>query len=302
VAGRFDLHNHSILPDGGWRSIVTKQLDVFDHRRDFAGLTYIYPVVSRRAGGVSIGINLNTNNACNWRCIYCQVPDLKRGSAPPIDLGLLERELLGFIDNLLHGNFMQAHVPVEARQIVDIAISGNGEPTTAQEFPEAVEIAGKARRVSGLANDVRLRLITNGSLVGRQRVREGLSRLGRWGGEVWFKVDAGTAAGFRRINSVELSPESVIRNLRSCAELCPTWVQTCLFAIDGQPPPEEELEAYVDLLKKAGIGHLAGVHLYGLARASRQPEACRLSSLPAEYFETVAERLRAQGLTVLTSP
>jgi hypothetical protein len=68
-------------------------LNVTEHNRDSAGLRYVYPVVSRRAGGVSVGINLNTNNACNWRCIYCQVPDLKLGMAPPVDLTLLEQEL-----------------------------------------------------------------------------------------------------------------------------------------------------------------------------------------------------------------
>jgi wyosine [tRNA(Phe)-imidazoG37] synthetase (radical SAM superfamily) len=51
-------------------------LTVDDHNRDISGMKYIYPVVSRRAGGVSIGINLNVNNACNWRCVYCQVPNL----------------------------------------------------------------------------------------------------------------------------------------------------------------------------------------------------------------------------------
>jgi hypothetical protein len=64
-----------------------------DHSRDSAGMRYVYPVVSRRAGGVSIGINLNPNNACNWRCIYCQVPDLTRGGPPPVDLPLLDAEL-----------------------------------------------------------------------------------------------------------------------------------------------------------------------------------------------------------------
>ncbi|PIU16966.1 MAG: radical SAM protein, partial [Gallionellales bacterium CG08_land_8_20_14_0_20_59_87] len=34
-------------------------LSTTDHSRDSAGLRYVYPVVSRRAGGVSIGINLN---------------------------------------------------------------------------------------------------------------------------------------------------------------------------------------------------------------------------------------------------
>ena len=58
------------------------RLTVTDHSRDSAGMTYVYPVVSRRAGGVSVGINLNPNNACNWACVYCQVPDLARGTAP----------------------------------------------------------------------------------------------------------------------------------------------------------------------------------------------------------------------------
>jgi len=68
-----------------------------DHSRDSVDMRYVYPVISRRAGGVSVGINLNPNNACNWRCIYCQVPDLKRGGPPPIDLALLERELSDFL-------------------------------------------------------------------------------------------------------------------------------------------------------------------------------------------------------------
>ena len=78
-------------------------LKVSDHDRDLAGLTYVYPVLSRRAGGVSIGINLNPNNACNWHCAYCQVPDLVRGRAPAIDLARLEAELRGFLADLIHG-------------------------------------------------------------------------------------------------------------------------------------------------------------------------------------------------------
>ena len=97
-------------------------------------MRYVYPVVSRRAGGVSVGINLNPNNACNWRCIYCQVPDLTRGTAPPVDLAVLENELRGFLDELLHGDFMQSRVPEGARRINDIALSGNGEPTSGAEF------------------------------------------------------------------------------------------------------------------------------------------------------------------------
>ena len=87
-----------------------EHLTVEDHNRDVSGLTYVYPVVSRRAGGVSIGINLNINNACNWRCLYCQVPNLTRGTPPPINLALLEKELRSFLNELLHGKIGRAHV------------------------------------------------------------------------------------------------------------------------------------------------------------------------------------------------
>ncbi len=280
---------------------VAKQLDVTDHSRDSAGLTYVYPVVSRRAGGLSIGINLNPNNACNWRCIYCQVPELKRGAAPRIDLGLLEYELRGFLDKALHGDFMRTKVPVGARQIVDVAFSGNGEPTSAREFSLAVERVGRVMGDAGLSEAVKMRLITNGSLLGRSQVQAGLRRLSLLGGEVWFKVDAGTAEGYRRINNVDLSPVQVVRNLRRCAQLCPTWVQTCVFALDGEGPTNKEFTAYLDVLEKAGTERLAGVHLYGLSRASMQPEAGRLSSLPATRMEEIAGRVRALGLTVRVS-
>ena len=69
------------------------KLIVTNHSRDIFNSRYVYPVVSRRAGGLSLGINLNTNNACNWQCIYCEVPDLKRGKPEPINLDQLKSEL-----------------------------------------------------------------------------------------------------------------------------------------------------------------------------------------------------------------
>ena len=66
-------------------------LTITNHDRNIFQGKYIYPVVSRRAGGLSLGINLNTNNACNWQCIYCEVPNLVRGKPEPIDLKELEK-------------------------------------------------------------------------------------------------------------------------------------------------------------------------------------------------------------------
>ncbi len=134
-----------------------------NHYRDVVGMRYIYPVVSRRAGGVSIGINLNVNNACNWRSIYCNVPDLSRGSPPPIELELLEHELRTFLNDVLHGDFMQLHVHEADRQLKDIAFSGNGEPTSAKEFPQVLELVEKVLAEFDLLGKIKVRLITNGS-------------------------------------------------------------------------------------------------------------------------------------------
>lgn len=175
-------------------------LSVDDHSRDSAGMRYVYPVVSRRAGGVSIGINLNPNNACNWRCIYCQVPDLKRGGPPPVDLPLLDAELDRFLAWATVGDFMRTRVPPGARQLMDVAFSGNGEPTSAAEFAAAVGLVVGQVAAHGLAGKLVPRLITNGSLLERKTVQRGIALIGQSGGEVWFKLDAASAAGINRIN------------------------------------------------------------------------------------------------------
>ena len=175
-------------------------LNVHDHSRDSAGMKYIYPVISRRAGGVSVGINLNTNNACNWACIYCQVPNLMRGAPPRIDLQLLETELRQFLRAATTGDFLETNAPPGSRQLVDVAFSGNGEPTSAREFAEAVAVAGHVLDDFGLRDSVRLRVITNGSLMHRPDVRRGIALIGELGGEVWFKIDRGTTEGISLVN------------------------------------------------------------------------------------------------------
>jgi len=274
-------------------------LSTDDHSRDAAGMRYVYPVVSRRAGGVSIGINLNPNNACNWRCVYCQVPDLKRGGPPPIDLALLAAELDEFLRRAATAEFLERLAPAGARRIVDVAFSGNGEPTSAPEFGAALDIVAQALERHGLLGKVNIRLITNGSLVDRVRVREALARLGQLGGEAWFKVDA-VAPSFR-INGVRLNPDTVRRRLRLCGGLVETWVQTCVFAWDGAPPAEDEVAAYLEFL--AGVKDaVAGVLLYGLARPSLQPEAARLGRLPQSWLDALARKIEKTGLTVRVSP
>jgi wyosine [tRNA(Phe)-imidazoG37] synthetase (radical SAM superfamily) len=278
-------------------------LNFSNHSRDSAGLKYVYPVVSRRAGGVSVGINLNTNNACNWRCIYCQVPDLKIGTAPVIDLQLLEVELRGFLLELLHGDFMQKRVPENSRRINDIALSGNGEPTSAKEFFKVIELICKLRQELSLPADIKLVLISNGSLMHREQVQEGLKLMSQCNGEVWFKLDRASEVGMSLVNNTQQKLDQARQNLLIATTLCETWLQTCWFAIDGSPPSTHDENMYLDFISEflTGQSKPLGVLLYTLARPSLQVEASRLSALTISQLESFAERIRSLGFLVKVS-
>ena len=267
-------------------------------------MRYVYPVVSRRAGGVSVGINLNPNNACNWRCIYCQVPDLKRGTAPTIDLAVLENELRGFLNELLHGDFMHTRVPEGARRINDIGLSGNGEPTSSAEFAQVIELIARVRREVALPETVKTVLITNGSLLYRNEVQQGLRDIAKLNGEVWFKLDRASEAGMQLVNDTRISMSKVRDNLIAAIACCPTWLQTCWFALDGKPPSRQDEDDYIEFVSALlRDGHkLQGVLLYTLARPSLQPEAPHLSKLSAEQLQSFADRIGKLGLTVKVSP
>lgn len=276
-------------------------LTTSDHSRDSAGMTYVYPVISRRAGGVSVGINLNINNACNWGCMYCQVPNLVRGGPLPINLDLLESELRSFLTEVTLGDFLLREVPPKARRLMDIAISGNGEPTSAPEFADVITRIGAVMEDFALPKDVRLRLITNGSFMQRTKVRAGIAQIGDLDGEVWFKIDRMTASGIERINGIRLTPEKIRRSLITCASLAPTWIQTCYFAIDGMEPDAAEQDAYLELVQSARE-KIKGVLLYGLARPSMQPEASRLSNVTLDNFQRFAEKIAALDVELVATP
>ncbi|MGW8256861.1 MAG: radical SAM protein, partial [Thermoguttaceae bacterium] len=63
------------------------------HPRDFQDNLYVYPVLSRRAGGISIGVNLNRDKFCNFQCVYCQSARNKGCKTDFIDMQRLHEEL-----------------------------------------------------------------------------------------------------------------------------------------------------------------------------------------------------------------
>src|SRR5665213_1458021 len=63
------------------------------HPRSYHDNKFVYPVLSRRSRGISIGINLNPDKVCNFDCIYCQVNRVSRSEIQFVETDRLVDEL-----------------------------------------------------------------------------------------------------------------------------------------------------------------------------------------------------------------
>src|ERR1700681_1105897 len=104
------------------------------HERTFEHFRFVYPVLSRRSGGISIGVNLNPDKVCNFDCIYCQVDRPRQSETTFVEMPALLAELDAMLGLAASGKFFAtekfATVPERLRRLNDIAFSGDGEPTT----------------------------------------------------------------------------------------------------------------------------------------------------------------------------
>ncbi len=263
------------------------------HPRSLDENRYVYAVLSRRSGGVSIGINLNPDKVCNFDCVYCQVDRRVPGKERRVDLKQLESEVRDILIKAKSGAlFAQAPFSgVEKRfqQVTDIAFSGDGEPTTCAEFGEAVERAIAAKKDIGLSN-LKLVLITNASMFHRARVKQVLSRLDENQGEIWAKLDAGTELYYKRVDVTTIPFKRILDNLLDAARCRPIVIQSLFMRLYGSPPDGGEIEAYSDRLKelKSNGGMIKLVQIHTVARAPAQPY---VSPLLDKEVDAIAARV-----------
>ena len=271
---------------------MARTLDFRDHRRDLDRNAYVYAVVSRRARGLSIGVNLNPDKRCNFDCPYCQVDRTKPGGATRVDVAALQAELDDLLARAAGGLWTQPPfdtVASELRRVADVAFAGDGEPTTPPEFPGAAAAARASR--DRLAPGVPLRLLTNATLFHKERVRAALAHFD----ELWCKLDAGTEAYFQLVDGTRLPLQRILDNLLLVARERPIVVQSLFLAMDGVGPDEGEIAAWASRLRDvvAHGGRIDHVQVYTVARAPADP---RVAALPAERLETIAAAARAGGV------
>ncbi len=158
-------------------------------------------MISRRSDGLSIGINLSPDAACNFNCVYCQVDRSTKRQTHRVDPSRVAEELRELIslarDGALFDDPAFSDVPDELRTIKDIAFSGDGEPTACKRFLDCVEAAAQVKRDEGL-DEVKLALFTNACYLTKPKVVAGLEVLDGANGVIWAKLDAGTEAYFER--------------------------------------------------------------------------------------------------------
>jgi len=241
------------------------------HPRSYRDFLYVYPVISRRSHGLSVGINLNPDKACNFHCVYCQVDRVTPPKVAMLVLSTLERELRQMIA-LVESGALAGEYPFNtamdlATRINDIALSGDGEPTTARQFLQVVETVVRIKREARLT-DTKVVLITDGAGLDRRDVQAGLKLLDENHGEVWAKLDAGTESYYRQVNRSSVFFSRILKNLALTASLRPIVIQSLMMRLHGEPPPAGEIEAYCDRLNDIlrGGGRIHRVQLYTIAR------------------------------------
>ncbi len=277
-----------------------------DHSRHWRDCLYVYPVISRRSRGLSIGVNLNPDGACNFDCIYCQVDRTGPRRTRTVVLNVLRDELhlvAGLAaDETLFSDPRFAGTPPNLRRVNDIAFSGDGEPTTCPVFAEAVQAAAEVHDRFFPASDVKIVLITDACYLTRPKVAVGLEIMDQHNGEIWAKLDAGTEEYYQRVNRPNFPLRHVIDNIVAAARVRPVCIQSLWMRIEGVPPSDDEVDAYAARLRditEAG-GRIRQVQIYTVARPPA--EQC-VAALPADELAAIARRVAAAtNLTVDVFP
>jgi wyosine [tRNA(Phe)-imidazoG37] synthetase (radical SAM superfamily) len=250
-----------------------------DHARRFEANRFVYPVLSRRSRGISIGVNLNPDKVCNFDCIYCQVDRTRQSETRFVEVDALLAELGEMLDFVASGAIYETDkfrdTPPELRRLNDIAFSGDGEPTTYRNFDEIIAACAKLKRDRGL-DDVKMVLITNASMFHRPHVQRGLATLDVNNGEIWAKLEAGTEEYFKLVDRTPIPFQQILDNIAAAARVRLLVIQALFMRVAGEPPSPAELAAFCDRLNEitATGGRLKLVQVYTVARR------------PAESFVT----------------
>lgn len=274
---------------------MSELLTYENHSRYFKECRYVYPVLSRRSEGVSLGINLNLNNACNWRCVYCQVDGLIRGKPDHVELDIIREELDTMLNWIVNGDFLANFAPNGMQRLNDICLAGNGEPTLSPDFVNVCELIKQLHSKYKLKDAVKTVLITNGSQLHQPEIQDGIETLAMANGEIWFKIDRVSPGAINETNQINLSIDNIKQKLIKCSNLCKTYIQSCWFKNDDKLPTQHEIMLFVDFIASIK-NYIAGVLLYSTARKPALLEGAVVRSVNEDFLSDIANKLKQIGV------
>jgi len=290
------------------------------HSRTWQENRYVYPVISRRSKGLSIGVNLNPDKICNFDCIYCCVDRSTMPGKLQVDLTVLRDELQDMLARVAsrdlwnHPPFDQT--PDHLRRLNDVAFSGDGEPTSFQEFHSACEITAQVidayNSIAGgqmsetsadqspALDGVKIVVITNATLFHQPRVQKALSFLDDHQGELWAKLDAGTEQYYKLVERTSVPFQRVIDNLLDAGRRRSIVIQTLFMNVNGSPPDDAEIEAYCGVLKQL-VSQGCSIKLVQIYTVARGPAEHFVSPIGRTALDAISNIVqKATGLNVET--
>lgn len=286
VEGRRPVHT--------WMPPATALESAFGYPRDFLGNRFVYVVISPRARGLSVGIDVNPDKRCNFDCPYCEVNRHEPARETHLDIPVMAAELektLALVQRTgLRERQAYKSLPAPLLQLRHVTLSGDGEPTLASNFLEIVETAIHLRAL-GRFPFFKLVLITNASGLDRSGVQQSLKNFTRED-EIWAKLDGGTAEYLQKVNRPDVPIEKILQNILMVARQRPVVIQSLFFSLNGEAPPETEVYQYalrLNELKTAGA-QIPLVQIYSATRPNFNPSCGHLS---LQALSHIARTVRA---------
>ncbi|MCJ8343974.1 radical SAM protein [bacterium] len=266
------------------------------HDRDFDKFKYVYPVISRRSGGLSLGINLNPDKVCNFGCIYCQV-NRNQMSKHVVDLQALESELTIMLE-MLQDKTLFSHSrfkDTDEDQLVfkDIGIAGDGEPSVSKYLLETMQIVQKLMKSYEIPKVV---IISNSTGFAREKTIKALDILAEIDGEIWAKLDAGTQEYFELISQHTIKVEKIVQNIQRVNPSISIQIQTCFMKVHQEMPKDSEILEYKKRVEEIlKVREIAKVQIYTVAR---EPAESYVDAISLVDLKTLCEPLSQMNVKI----
>jgi wyosine [tRNA(Phe)-imidazoG37] synthetase (radical SAM superfamily) len=274
------------------RQSVTRET-AFGCPRDFLDNRFVYVVVSARARGLSVGVNMNPDKQCNFDCVYCEVNRKDPPRESQLDVGVMAAELNRTLAFVCSGSVRERPwfhaLPDEMLQLRHVAFSGDGEPTFAPNFAEAVQAVVHVRALGGFPF-FKMVLITNATGLDRPQVQQGLKFFTK-SDEVWAKLDGGTEAYLNKVDRPNAHLDKILANILMVARQRPVIIQSLFPAINGEEPPLEEIEQYAQRLLELKVRG-AQIPLVQIYSATRPTPNSGCGHLPLKTLSRIAQIVR----------